>query len=318
MDEFGDAALAPNDLLCFSEEQFRNRGAWNRRCKPIERIPEPFDVRAGIEWTPVWSLTHSAVRYVPTALCYFGYPRQADFCQADSNGCAAGNTIEEAILQGYYELVERDAASLWWYRRMVRPGVDLDSFAVPRVLLARQALAQNGRQLHVLDITSDVGVYTFAAITADARGRGIAIGLASHLDATAAVAAAVADVMWQEIVVHQPGAQVHRATRLWLRKASLGDSGHLRPGAESRALPDYPNLATADIRHDLQVCVRAAAKVGIEVLALDQSRGETGFAVARVIAPGMRHLWPRFGPGRLHAGKIIASEGAMNPISYPF
>src|SRR5205823_8998874 len=36
---------------------------------------------------------------------YFGYPLDPDraFCWADSNGCAAGNTREEAILQGFLE-----------------------------------------------------------------------------------------------------------------------------------------------------------------------------------------------------------------------
>ena len=67
---------------------------------------------------------------MPTALCYYSYPLPEDqhFCQADSNGSAAGNCLEEAILQGFMELVERDAVALWWYNRVQRPGVDLDSF----------------------------------------------------------------------------------------------------------------------------------------------------------------------------------------------
>ena len=39
---------------------------------------------------------------------------------ADSNGCAAGNTLEEAIVQGFLELVERDAYAIWWYNRLRR------------------------------------------------------------------------------------------------------------------------------------------------------------------------------------------------------
>jgi len=47
---------------------------------------------------------------------------------ADSNGCAAGNTLEEAIVQGFLELVERDAYAIWWYNRLQRPEVDLSQF----------------------------------------------------------------------------------------------------------------------------------------------------------------------------------------------
>ena len=46
---------------------------------------------------------------------------------ADSNGCAAGNTIEEAIVQGFLELVERDSYAIWWYNRLQRAELDLSA-----------------------------------------------------------------------------------------------------------------------------------------------------------------------------------------------
>jgi ribosomal protein S12 methylthiotransferase accessory factor len=49
-------------------------------------------------------------------------PKPQQFCRADSNGNAAGNTLEEAtILQGFVELIERDSVALWWYNRLRRP-----------------------------------------------------------------------------------------------------------------------------------------------------------------------------------------------------
>ena len=93
----------------------------------------PLDPDAEIDWTPVWSLTRGEPRYLPTAFCYFNAPQPdgEPFCIGDSNGNAAGNTLEEAVLQGFLELVERDAVALWWYNRVQRPGVDLDSFDDP-------------------------------------------------------------------------------------------------------------------------------------------------------------------------------------------
>ena len=59
----------------------------------------------------------------------FLLPRPAGYqVHADSNGCAAGNTLEEAIVQGFLELVERDAYAIWWYNRLQRAEVDLDQF----------------------------------------------------------------------------------------------------------------------------------------------------------------------------------------------
>ena len=33
---------------------------------------------------------------------------------------------------------------------------------------------------------------------------------------------------------------------------------------------------------------------------LDLSRPDVDLAVAKVVVPGLRHFWPRFGPGRLY------------------
>jgi ribosomal protein S12 methylthiotransferase accessory factor len=118
---------------------------------------------AKIEWSPVWSLRDNCFKYLPTSLLYFFYSGPAAF-QADSNGCAAGNTVEEAIVQGFLELVERDAYAIWWYNQSQRNEVDLDAFNDSYVQDLKNQLADTGRKLWVLDVTSDLGVPTYVAI----------------------------------------------------------------------------------------------------------------------------------------------------------
>ena len=38
----------------------------------------------------------------------------------------------------------------------------------------------------------------------------------------------------------------------------------------------------------------------MELLVLDQTRSDVGLRVAKVIVPGMRHMWKRLGLGRLY------------------
>src|SRR5262249_42949190 len=122
-------AILPNDVLLFSDAQYRRDQAqaidWDATPMPI-----PFDRSSEIEWSPVWSLRGGRVKYLPTSLLYFFYrgPPAAYEVHADSNGCAAGNTLEEAIVQGFLELVERDAYAIWWYNRLQRAEVDLGQF----------------------------------------------------------------------------------------------------------------------------------------------------------------------------------------------
>ena len=128
--DLGDQAIHPNACMGFSDRQYAGRDAWNSGAGPMQQVPAPFDTEACVAWTPVWSLSRSERRYLPTALCFYDYPIEAEvlMCLADSNGNAAGNSQEEAILQGFLELVERDSVALWWYTRARRPGVDLASF----------------------------------------------------------------------------------------------------------------------------------------------------------------------------------------------
>ena len=81
-----------------------------------------------------------------------------------SNGCAAGNTREEAIVQGFLELVERDAYAIWWYNRLQRPEIDLSQFDDSYIRDLRAQFTDYGRKIWVLDVTSDLGVPTYVAI----------------------------------------------------------------------------------------------------------------------------------------------------------
>ena len=56
----------------------------------------------------MWSLRDRRFKYLPTSLLYFFHGGSGQI-NADSNGCAAGNTLAEAIVQGFLELVERDS-----------------------------------------------------------------------------------------------------------------------------------------------------------------------------------------------------------------
>src|SRR5262249_56147212 len=94
------------------------------------------------------------------AYCSLGCPLPDDhrFCRGDSNGCAAGNEPEEAILQGLLELVERDAVALWWYNRVRLPGLAIARSGMSYVDSLLEAFATLGRDVWALDLTDDRGV----------------------------------------------------------------------------------------------------------------------------------------------------------------
>ena len=163
--ELDGLGIHPNDCMLFSDQQYRQSKIINAKGSRHCHVPVRFDEDAEIEWTPVWSLTHKIHRYLPTQYCYYDYHplQKQQYCIACSNGNAAGNTLEEAILQGFFELVERDSVALWWYNQVRRPAVDLDSFDEAYLGKLKAFLKERDREFWVLDLTSDLGIPAFTS-----------------------------------------------------------------------------------------------------------------------------------------------------------
>jgi ribosomal protein S12 methylthiotransferase accessory factor len=331
--ELGDAAIPPNDCMLFSKRQMRNRTVENAAGSPATWAPEPFDANLEIEWSPVGSLTQGRRRYVPTAYCYYGYSRkyQAWFAHADSNGCAAGHCKEEAILQGFLELVQRDGVALWWYNRLGKPVVDLASFAEPYFQELQAYYQIIHRNLWVLDLTSDLDIPIFAALSRrnDQPVEDIIFGFGAHFDPRLAILRALTEVnqALPVVLAGTPDFQgKHPTVDLqlvsWWKNATIDNQPYLIPdrGLAPKRKADYVSRWNDDLSTDVLACVQIAQEKELETLVLDQTRPDTGMHVVKVIVPGLRHFWPRFAPGRLyevpvHMGwlKEAKTEADLNP-----
>lgn len=309
--DLGDAAIHPNSCMLFSDSQIAQREEVNARSSPPSWVPEPFDITAMVEWSPVWSLTYNVSRYVPTAYCYYGYARKHNvwFTRADSNGCAAGHSKEEAILQGFMELVERDCVALWWYNRLQKPAVDLSSFNQPyfeRLVTHHQTLH---RDLWVLDITNDLDIPTFVAISRrnDKEAEDILLGFGAHFDPAIAILRALTEVNQSLPIVSSetPGRHYRYPDAeavSWWTTATCQNQPYLLPARTTapKVQANYVNRWSEDLCTDVMACVEIVGAKGLETLVLDQTRPDTGLDVVKVMVPGLRHFWPRFAPGRLY------------------
>src|SRR5258708_905295 len=120
----GDAIL-PNDVLLFSNAQTIPDQTPTDDSSELHIAPAPFDPSPKIEWSPVLSFRDERFKYLPTSVFYFFYNSPAAF-HADSSGCALGNTLEDAIVQGLPQPGERDSYPTWGYNQLQPAGVDLN------------------------------------------------------------------------------------------------------------------------------------------------------------------------------------------------
>ncbi|MGH7962347.1 MAG: TOMM precursor leader peptide-binding protein, partial [Candidatus Binatia bacterium] len=306
-------AVHPNDCMLYSARQFAQRAQWNAHGSRFTWVPERFDLAQEVDWSMAWSLTTNEPCYIPTAYCYYGYSRQHQtwFARADSNGCAAGRSKEEAILQGFLEVVERDSIALWWYNRLQKPAVDLDSFDEPYFRAVQAYYASLHRDLWVLDVTSDLRIPAFAAISRrnDKQAEDLTLGFGAHFDPRLAIMRALTEVnQWLPVVGSgSPGNDAVYLSQdpdalCWWQSATLENQPYLAADGTTpfKGQGDYISSWSDDLATDVMTCVQLARANELEMFVLDQTRPDTGLAVVKVIVPGLRHFWPRFRPGRLY------------------
>ncbi len=318
-------AIWPNDVLLFSDAQYK-RAHLPPTPEDVTPTPPPFDPSAKVEWTPVWSLRDQRFKYLPTGMLYFFHQSDsaAGHMHADSNGCAAGNTVEEAIVQGFLELVERDSYAIWWYNRSQRAELDLSRFDDAYVRDLKTQLADTGRRLWVLDITTDLGIPSFVAMShSTATGQEfIEYGSGSHFDARIALLRALTELNQFLSIGLMGGRDAGASSNDSSGPFRLQDHPYLIPNGGPAAPPDFGvNFGSLDTREQALACVDVAKRAGLDFLVLDQTRPDIEVPVARVIVPGLRHFYRRFAPGRLYDVPVKLGlrdkpilESELNPL----
>jgi oxazoline/thiazoline synthase len=322
-------AVHPEELLQVSEHQYATREEWNAAHSEYAFVPMRFDPDREVEWTPARSFVDGSVRHLPTAYCFYNYPQPADhyFCRADSNGSASGSTLEEAVLQGFLELVERDSVALWWYNRVPRPQIDLDTVEDAYLQAVRREYAARGRSLWVLDVTTDLGICSLVAVSArTGEGAPMVIqGYGCHLDPDVALSRAITELTQMLALVEQADGDFEgdpdNAT--WYAQTSMAGLDYLLPDpdAPARRLGELERRGGDDLVADVRWCADLVARRGMDLLVVDQTRPDLGVAAAKVVVPGLRHFWSRYAPGRLYDVPVALgwldrplTEDRLNPM----
>ncbi len=125
----------------------------------VEKAEQVLDL---VTWkfTPASNITSRQEEYVP--LDWF--KKLNEF-----NGSSAGNTLEESILQGACELVERHTNAVLDRRRPITPTIDPDSITDPTLKKLLSRFTRLGIRVWLKDLTFGYPVPTIGAIAYDPR-----------------------------------------------------------------------------------------------------------------------------------------------------
>lgn len=255
---------------------------------------------AELSWHRVTRFTDRCEALLPADLCLRRPPDRQEIKPPFplSTGSAAGTSWDAAALHGMLELIERDAASLWW-RGGSRGGSippQHEAHIMAEALLPQLRQNASARRSWLLDITTDIGVPCVAAVSCMADGFGFAFGLAARPTLKAAARSAILEMCQGELAhavveakcSERGEAALNERDRVHRRRATMINANQcllLQPGLERT---EHLAINTTDSGDVLQLIVDRLAQFGIETFALDLTRPRFKVPVARVIAPGLQ------------------------------
>ncbi len=231
--------------------------------------------------------------FVPLANALIG----GDGTLTDSNGIAAGRTLQEAETSAVLELVERDAVGIWWYGKIPRPSVSIDVLDASGGSALRDWLQSRDRRTWLLDLTHDLATPVVAAVSCGPDGHDVAYGFGARLALSDAALAATLEMLQTELSLRLARSAAingklegHGARLLnWSKRTSIPEAPFLAPHADAIAVRPRSSNPIVEI----------GARIGREVVFVDLHRPSDTLFVVRALAPGLRPWWPRFSAGRL-------------------
>jgi len=278
-----------------------------------------------IDWVEARSVTTAETLALPADLCLRRAPerRFIDPVGALSSGVAAGPDFASAAVRGALELCERDAAALWWLGGRPPKAYPLEHPAsIAGTELIRQLRQhRTDRRTLLLDITTDLGIPSVAALSLDESGRGLACGLAARLDWEAATRAAILEMCQMELAA--PLAEAKRAER---GDAALNDTDrrHLQRAAFAASNcelihpRDVSESAQCPIAHDpLQGIASQLDDVGVRLFAVDLTRSDLGVAVARMVSAELQPYTTDIVTERLRQCRANGSDLRLPTVAIP-
>lgn len=301
--EFQSWLFRPGDATRHGMAATRTVDAWSvlgfsdrQRAEGGDDIPDGRTFAGAIDWSEATCLNDGLAWELPAQLCHGRYAqrtRSRSPWRSDSNGCAAGETPDGARLAALLELIERDAAGIWWYGRCRRPGIDPGGLDRPALLAAVEARRQGGQTVHLLDLTHDLQVPVVAAILLrEKQMLGLGFGCKPNLGAAAV--AAYLELCQIELSIAVARERAHRQDEpllRWLERMNAGEQPHLLPAGTSDAAqaaePTFDDL------------LRRLSSIGLRTYAIDLTRADIGVPATRLFVPGLCHDKPRLGHQRL-------------------
>jgi ribosomal protein S12 methylthiotransferase accessory factor len=247
-------------------------------------------------WLRATELFSGKEIYIPYQLVNmdFAYRQglQQFFIYSTTNGLASGNTYEEALCHGLYELIERDCESEF----VIRPNIDVQkidpaTIRAPHLIELMTRLNYKEVKLDLYDMTNDMQIPAYMAYLHDLTGvrlGGIYRGAGCHFSDVVALSRAITEAIQSRLtIISGTRDDAYPLTYKSLQKDTLGlnaqafESFTPKPFVEKSVPNGFANC--------IDELLSRIKRRGLEqVIVYDHTKKEFDISVLHTIVPGLK------------------------------
>lgn len=286
-DLFGSYEGLKNDYPLVSLESLFN-GSFKFQHQKVNTLEMP--------WLKGRELNTGEPLYFPMSLVnldFASYNRDIGYFTASSNGLASGNTLDEAICHGIYEVIERHCWAL--AEKQAKRQIDLATITSPHIKSLLAHLEQKMVRLEAFDMTSDFNIPVYRANIFDLTGVhavGVFGGAGAHLSSVVALSRAITEAV-QSRLTFISGARddvyplVYKSVQSGARDYDLLKTKKVALKAPVLH-PFKETTPPTDFKQCIQQVLTTLKQSNVnQVIVYDHTRDSIGIPVVHVLIPGL-------------------------------
>jgi ribosomal protein S12 methylthiotransferase accessory factor len=267
----------------------------------LDRAKEVFS-RLPLKWTWAYNLSRQEEILIPFNWFY---------TINEFNGPSAGNCVEEAVMQGICELIERHVSSLISLKRLNTPAINTDSVTDSLSLEMIGKYKKAGVDLYITDFSLDTGIPS--------------VGVLAHDPSTFPEKS---ELVWTAGTTPDPQKALSRALT---EVAQLAGDFNTSANYVASGLPKYshieeadyvmhparqiditqlPDLSNDNIKVEAENCISALLRNDMEVILINTMHQKLGIPAFYAIIPGAHFRERAAGTSvGMFSAKLIAESG---------